>query len=167
MTLEDKLIDNLINTYKMKGKNVQGILQNPLFQGLSLSDKIRMINKYAIDLASTPHTDYKSIVPAAVAGAGLALSGSAGRMLMMGGNLNNLNFKLALGVGAAIGAGAKYVQNNRQVRQDREIADSIGNPYTTIVLNSMRKDVPAPNVTKLHDIANVLGSSKLDADKPK
>lgn len=166
MTLEDKLVENLVNTYKMKGKNVQGVLMNPIFNGLSLSEKIKMIDRYAVDLARTPIVDHSTVVPGALLGGVLALTGSAGRMLMMGGPLKDVNVKLALGAGALIGGAASYLQSRREYNQSREIADSIGNPYSTIVLNSMHQPVARPDVGKLHELASMIGVAQLDADKP-
>lgn len=166
MTLEDKLIENLVNTYKMKGKNVQGILSNPLFMGLSLSEKIRMIDKYAVDLAKNPTLNYSSILPGAVKGGVLALAGSAGRMMVMGGPIKNINVKLALGLGATVGGLASYIQSKKELEQSQEISRSIGQPYSTLVLNSMQKPIGRPDVGKLHELATMLGVAKLNADKP-
>lgn len=165
MTLEDKLIENLVLTYKARGMNVQGIISNPIFKGLPLSDKIRMINKYSKDLSTAPSLSFRGVGSSAIAGGTLALMGSAGRLMMMGKSPSTVNYKLATGLGAGLGAAARLIESKRSLDKDREIASSIGNPYSTIVLNSIQQPSKKPEVAKLQELVSLFGAAKLDADK--
>lgn len=61
MTLEDQLVDNLIAKYKDSGKNVQRVLDNPMFQGLPLDKKVKYLETYSSDFGKTPTVTLDSI----------------------------------------------------------------------------------------------------------
>lgn len=58
-TLEDRLLENLVSTYRSKGVNLQKVLDNPLFQQLPLDKKVAFIEQAGSPIIAKPKFSYK------------------------------------------------------------------------------------------------------------
>jgi len=118
MTLEDSLLEALVDKYTAKGVNLQKILDNSLFQQLPLNRKIAFIEKAGSPISSsTPTLNKSTLLTGAIGGgaAGListALAGVAG--------LPVHQRAPALILGSVMGAGLGGVTALYRARADRD-----------------------------------------------
>ena len=101
--LESKLMDNLLDVYKSKGINVQRILENPIFSGLSLEDKVKFLEANSKAFSQKPSTGFKQALPNIGFGA-LTGIGAVGVAAALSSGVAPSVSRAALGVGAGWGA---------------------------------------------------------------
>lgn len=139
MTLEEQLIERLINTYQLKGKNVQLILDNQLFKDLPLDKKVAFIKKYSEQLGTAPQAHYSN----GAIGAGLlgAFSGLATVSAKAGKSMTTNKALLAAGIGTAGFIGLNALANRVKYKNDLETANNIaeGNSLDALVARTLQK----------------------------
>lgn len=180
MTIEDKLIEGLIESYKAKGINLQRILDNPLFQSLPLDKKVRIIESEAIKFPA-PKMDYKPILEGAGIGAistmtGLAMASATGAgsrtiaqisEALAKGGLRSISPSLpVIGIAAAVGAilgstlPAWTTYQNHQ--RDKQTYRNTGSGLKSLIGRSMSSHTPVPPSFNLHEIIHGLDDKSVD-----
>jgi hypothetical protein len=77
VVMQDRLLEALVNQYKAKGKNLQGILDNQLFQQLPLDKKVAFIEQAGGPISSAPTSSYSTAGKGAIGGAIAGIMGGA------------------------------------------------------------------------------------------
>jgi hypothetical protein len=122
-TIEDRLLQNLVSTYTSKGLNMQKILDNPLFQQLTLAKKIEFLDKASSPVASPVNFDYNNIK------IGLGGGGIAGAIATAMLGVTPINMPRALAVGAVAGSIfgglSGYIRAVKDKKRDEETRKSL------------------------------------------
>ena len=125
-TIEDQLLENLVAKYSKSGKNLQSILDNPLFQQLPLVKKITFIEQAGSPISTAPTWDIKNIVKGTLGGAGLGIGGAVAAVLnsAMKSNIvpKNVGNILGMGVGLGVlaGGGAAVLGSYLNKKRDND-----------------------------------------------
>lgn len=158
MTLEDKLVEGLVEKYKESGRNVQRVLDNSLFKSLPLEAKVRALNAHNAEFSHVPSfslNDFSNISKAGVTGAAGGAVGylaprvleilkhspgrtSLGRVIegLMASGVTGKSLGIAAGVtgvaGLAVGTYG-YLKNRSR---DSEVAKDVAeNKYLSALVN--------------------------------
>lgn len=145
MTIEDKLIQGLIDSYKAKGINLQRILDNPLFQALPLDKKVKIIESEAIKFPA-PKIGYKPMLEGAGIGAISAISGlgmaglsSATKYMPSSGAVT-----LAGAIGAILGASLPTLAIYKNYSRDKYTHENTSDGLNSLINRSMGFNAPLP-----------------------
>jgi hypothetical protein len=144
MSLQEQLLNKVIELQKARAENPQKVLDSQYFHDLPLEEKVNFINQHKDWLSVKPKYDWGS-VPTGAATAGL-LATSGTLMHQITNKIGNGGFKpnyWALGgaavmgalVGGAVSASRAKQDYNRDVRTQRSIDDAI----SVLVNRSMMK----------------------------
>lgn len=139
MTLEDQLIQTMIDAYKKKGINLQAILDNPLFQGLPLAQKVKILESKAAEFSSDPKIKIKPLIEhTALSAAGGALAMAARGIVEKNPLYRASPWALSMGaiLGGAIGAAASVPNMISSYRRDTATANAVkNNKYLDALVN--------------------------------
>lgn len=135
MTLEDQLLQQLVDTYRVKGKNLQGVLDNPLFKDLPLDQKVKFINNYKDQLKSDPKFNWSSLGEGAVFGGLNAVAGVRMGQLISGGS--NPKALITAGIlGSIVGGGLQGYWSKKEYNHDVNTQKSIDDAIKTLIQRS-------------------------------
>lgn len=135
MTLEDQLLQQLVDAYKLKGKNLQSVLDNPLFKDLPLDQKVKFIKNYKEQLKTDPKFNWSAIPEGAVFGGLNAVAGV--RLGQMISGKSNPKALIAAGIlGSVISGGLQGYWAKKEYDHDVKTQGSIDNAIKTLVLRS-------------------------------
>jgi len=163
MTLEETLVQRLIDDYKLRGKNIQGILDNQLFKDLPLDKKVAFITKFSESLKQEPTFNWTAVGLSSLKGAGAGVfAGLATTLptLATGGKINPLSLKIGAMLGAVSSGGIEAYWQKRQHKFDLNTSKNIDDAIGTLVSRSQLPDKrPAmtPGVVNYLSKINTMG----------
>lgn len=135
MTLEEQLLEQLVNTYRIKGKNIQGVLDNPLFKDLPLDVKVKFIKNYKEQLKTDPKFNWTALGEGAVFGGMNAVAGVRMGQLIAG--KSNPKALITAGIlGSLVGGGLQGYWAKKEYNHDVKTTQSLDDAIKTIILRS-------------------------------
>lgn len=145
--MNEELIRNLIEVYKSKGISPQRLLDNPLFQQLSIAEKVNLLRENKEFFSTTPQLQFKTTGLSALGGAigsGLTFAGMSyprwAKVVAkkgIGGIGSSLPLLgIAIGTGALAAALPSIISAYKDYKRDQETTQSISeNKYLNAIVN--------------------------------
>lgn len=145
--LEDKLLDSLAQAYLKKGLPLSRLLDNKLFDKVSLEKRVAILEKYSTK-SKVPTTKFSDVGGLMGMGVVSGLSGVAGVMAAKGIPFTPTNLAVGAGLGGILGAVLPYVAIHQNNVRDTTSHNSIKNNQfiQAIAERSMSNPTPVPSI---------------------
>lgn len=137
MTLEDQLLQQLVDTYRVKGRNIQNILDSQLFKDLPLDKKVKFIHSFKSQLEAPPSFNWSGIPRASLLGAATGLGAS----LTMG-KLSPKVLALSAGIGAMSTGGVEALTKYKDYQHDVNTSRSVDDAIQTLINRGLQTSKP-------------------------